>query len=281
QMPALAEEIEEAREEGVGFEFLVTPSAIKERSGGDLELTLGQMKLGEPDASGRASPVPIEGAFKTMNVSYVIKALGETLDISGLAQPTLAGGYLSATGPFPATSGLIFACGDCTGKTSTAAEAIRAGREMALKVSALLGAEKEPVTNLMRLRGVNAEVAKFKQFNKSYFSIAPRPAGKILASESRKMHFNEMVGGLAEHEALGEALRCFQCGTCNLCGNCELFCPDRAIVLDADGVRYKVNYDYCKGCAVCVEECPRAAIHIRLRTEGEEGHKIEKGKNGL
>ena len=61
--------------------------------------------------------------------------------------------------------------------------------------------------------------------------------------------------------AIQEAGRCFNCGICNQCDNCFLFCPDLAVVRDeTDPQGRYINYDYCKGCGLCVVECPRNAM---------------------
>jgi Pyruvate/2-oxoacid:ferredoxin oxidoreductase delta subunit len=58
-----------------------------------------------------------------------------------------------------------------------------------------------------------------------------------------------------------EADRCFSCGVCNFGDNCWVFCPDVAVRrLEAE---YEFDYDFCKGCLVCVIECPRCAISTR------------------
>ena len=65
--------------------------------------------------------------------------------------------------------------------------------------------------------------------------------------------------------AVKEAERCFSCGLCTVCGNCWLFCPDSSVV-EADG-KYQINYDYCKGCGVCAEECPGGVIFMKEEEE--------------
>ncbi len=59
---------------------------------------------------------------------------------------------------------------------------------------------------------------------------------------------------------MAEARRCLNCGVCNRCELCLIFCPDLAISRRADGAGYDIALDYCKGCGVCVAECPRGAI---------------------
>jgi Pyruvate/2-oxoacid:ferredoxin oxidoreductase delta subunit len=72
-----------------------------------------------------------------------------------------------------------------------------------------------------------------------------------------------------------EAERCFNCGICNQCDNCRLFCPDMAVIRDQSPRGRCINYDYCKGCGICVVECPRNAMTL----EEEQGaeHREEQG----
>ncbi len=73
--------------------------------------------------------------------------------------------------------------------------------------------------------------------------------------------FSEVNLGLTAEAAAHEAERCLSCGTCIRCDTCLVFCPDVAIARAADG-GYTIAYDYCKGCGVCAEECPRAALSM-------------------
>ena len=62
-------------------------------------------------------------------------------------------------------------------------------------------------------------------------------------------------------DAIEEAKRCLSCGVCNACDRCVTFCPDG--VLKREGDRIVFDYDYCKGCGVCVNECSRAVIYMK------------------
>jgi 2-oxoacid:acceptor oxidoreductase delta subunit (pyruvate/2-ketoisovalerate family) len=78
----------------------------------------------------------------------------------------------------------------------------------------------------------------------------------------RTSSFDEVQCGLTEGNALFEARRCLSCGNCFECDNCYGFCPDKAIVKLGAGKRFSINYDFCKGCGVCVAECPCGAIRM-------------------
>ena len=72
-----------------------------------------------------------------------------------------------------------------------------------------------------------------------------------------------MIGGLDESNAPYEARRCLSCGNCFSCDNCYGVCPDNAVIKLGDpGERYAIDYDFCKGCGLCVAECPSGAIEM-------------------
>ncbi|MFC1983181.1 4Fe-4S binding protein [Chloroflexota bacterium] len=61
-----------------------------------------------------------------------------------------------------------------------------------------------------------------------------------------------------ENAGIAEAKRCFGCGKCNACNMCWFLCPDSSVLRSAEQMQF--DYDYCKGCGVCAEECPRRAV---------------------
>lgn len=78
EMPARREEIEHAREEGVHFEILTSPVEIKGKEEGRVtSMVCQRYELGEPDESGRRSPIPIKGSEYEMQVDTVIMAIGQ------------------------------------------------------------------------------------------------------------------------------------------------------------------------------------------------------------
>ncbi|MBW2309871.1 MAG: 4Fe-4S binding protein [Deltaproteobacteria bacterium] len=92
------------------------------------------------------------------------------------------------------------------------------------------------------------QVVSFEELNLAYFEKAPRVIPASISNTFRKK------------QALISARRCFKCGSCTFCYVCYDFCPDLAIHMDSDARYREIDYDYCKGCGICVEECPRGAI---------------------
>jgi len=109
-----------------------------------------------------------------------------------------------------------------------------------------------------------AALAGFDALNTWYYSDAPRTVRPQLEAARRASTFDEVVGGLDESNALFEARRCLSCGNCFACDNCYGVCPDNAVIKLDGGTpyAYEIDYDYCKGCGMCAEECPCGAIHM-------------------
>ena len=87
-----------------------------------------------------------------------------------------------------------------------------------------------------------------------------RRCGRCWKSPAAQSTFEEVQGGLDETNALYEARRCLSCGNCFECDNCYGVCPDNAVIKLGPGKRFQFNYDYCKGCGICAQECPCGAI---------------------
>ena len=118
EMPADALEIDEAQEEGVDFRFLTNPDKILTQDGKVCGIKLQIMELGEPDASGRRKPVPIEGKFETLEVDSVIMAIGQEPELGGFEEldKTSRGTISADESTFRTNINGIFAIGDATNK---------------------------------------------------------------------------------------------------------------------------------------------------------------------
>ncbi len=264
EMPAIPEEAAAAARDGVRFEFLTVPrAAVKE--GGALRLTVERMRLGEPDASGRARPEPT-GETAALLFDAVFKAIGERADLAPFpdALREEPGGWL-AVGPGGATADeKLFVAGDLATGPATVVAAIARGREAADAVNARLGGGYA----LPAWAGeASAQVVGPDEVNHAYFARQAR-------AESPDVPEGERAGGALGEEtatilaaaALAEIERCFSCGYCNHCGTCFVFCPDAAIGWE-DGPVF--DYDYCKGCGICSVECSGHVLAF-VREKGDE-----------
>lgn len=247
EMPAFSEEVEELKSEPIETEFLAAPSRIEKNSDGTLRIVFSRMKLGEPDETGRARPEPIEGSDFRLYANKVFAAIGEDPDLSFFPEVQKEReDIFDFSGVDKRLSNKLFVGGDILPNPRTVPHAVGSGRLAALKIKAFLKGEifKGP-DNIV-------EVAGLEDINHAYFTRI----------NSAKWGRNIIVDGrIPDTDAAAkEADRCFSCGVCNNCDNCYNFCPDMAVVKTESG--YHVNLDYCKGCGICVEECPRGSLRM-------------------
>ncbi|HEM45893.1 MAG TPA: hypothetical protein ENO23_02500, partial [Alphaproteobacteria bacterium] len=257
EMPAIAEEIEEAEREGVAFRFLAAPAEIVGSKKGLEKIVCQEMELGEPDESGRRRPVPIEGKTFELAADRLFTAIGEQGDLSGIEGAVETERHLvTTTGDGVETSDeRIFAGGDVTTGAASVVEAVAAGRRAAGRIAARIAGEPDYEPADERTVGI-------EDMNLAYFSHEKRvPLPRITADQARG-GFDEIFTGFDADALAREADRCFSCGVCNFCDNCWMYCPDVAIVRNEAEEKYEIDLDFCKGCLVCVTECPRNALSI-------------------
>jgi 2-oxoacid:acceptor oxidoreductase delta subunit (pyruvate/2-ketoisovalerate family) len=85
-----------------------------------------------------------------------------------------------------------------------------------------------------------------------------QPARDVLAAEGERAHsYAEVNRGI---DSALESHRCFSCGHCTQCDTCLVYCPEGIVRRAEDD--YEVDYTFCKGCGICVEECPRKAMEM-------------------
>jgi len=143
EMPARAEEIENAKEEGVKFRLLTNPTRITGKDGWVSQIELLKMELGEPDGSGRRRPVPVKGSEFLMDVDTVVVAIGNNPNpllprmIKGLKIEKW-GGIIAdpVTGQTSLT--YIYAGGDIVSGAATVIEAMGAGKKAARAIDKTL-----------------------------------------------------------------------------------------------------------------------------------------------
>ena len=247
KMPAHDFEVEEAIEEGVMMKWL---STIKHTDGG--KTLIEKMEL---DANGQPQPT---GEIEELEADSLVLALGQEVDLSLLDKVPgleIAGGVVRVGANMMTGHAGIFAGGDMVPAERNVTVAIGHGKKAARNIDAWLrGEEHKPAAK--------PELASFEKLNTWYYTDAPKTVRPTLDIIRRQSTFDEVQGGLDENNALFEARRCLSCGNCFECDNCYGVCPDNSVIKLGAGKRFQFNYDYCKGCGICVSECPCGAIKM-------------------
>lgn len=209
EMPADELEINEAEEEGVVYRFLTNPLSFNGENGRVKSITLQIMELGEPDASGRRRPVPVEGMTEEIAVDSVILAIGQKLVQNDVGELTLNDrGNIQADPDFFTTSVEgVFAIGDATNKgASIAIEAIGEADRCAKAVDAYLNGQALD-TRVPYISKRDEDTIDYSDRKK-----APRINPDVLAPEIRNRSFDEVSLGFTAEQAKKEADRCLECG---------------------------------------------------------------------
>ena len=245
--PAHQFEIEEAIEEGVHMKWLSTIAHADEG-----EIRIEKMKL---DESGR--PVPT-GEFETVSADSVVLALGQETNLKfleGIDDLQMENGSVVVDGSMMTGCPGIFAGGDMVPGERNVTVAIGHGKRAARSIDAWLAGRPMPAAE-------ERQPATFGRLNTWYYADAPKSVRPQLDLVRRQTTFDEVVQGLTEQTALFEARRCMSCGNCFECDNCYGVCPDNAIIKLGPGKKFRINYEYCKGCGICANECPCGAIDM-------------------
>lgn len=263
EMPAIAEEIDEALEEGVVIDFLTQPIALEavgqaDGAGSGHGLLCRRMELGEPDESGRRRPVEVAGSDYDVPCSRVILALGQSPDVSVFPEGTEVreGSELLGILERP-----VYAVGDLATNEGTVAGAIGSGRRVAMHIHQTLTGEVVATGEVNRVRSDvdewHDEVIRSDALRMHLFERHPVESGPGIEMDQRLTTFDEIHSGL---ETASEAKRCLSCGVCNECDICVTYCPEG--VLKRVGHQLVFDYSYCKGCGICVTECPRNVVFM-------------------
>jgi len=247
KMPAHDFEVEEALQEGVLIKWL---STIKQA--GESSITVEKMAL---DDKGFPQPT---GEFETLEADSVVLALGQDVDLSLIDHvPDLVvqDGVVQVNAQMMTGHAGIFAGGDMVPAERNVTVAIGHGKKAARNIDAWLKGQTY-------VPPPKHSVATYDKLNTWYYSDAPKTVRPLLDIIRRQSTFEEVQGGLDETNALFEARRCLSCGNCFECDNCYGVCPDNAVIKLGPGKGFEFNYDYCKGCGICVSECPCGAIKM-------------------
>ena len=239
EMPADAEEVAEAMEEGVQFRFLSAPAEILGENGKVKAIKVEIMELGEPDEKGRRKPVGT-GKFETIEVTSVIGAIGQRVDLGRIAPEAMAfnrNGTVQVDGvTYQTAQPDVFAGGDVVTGPKFAIDAIAAGREGAVSLHRFVH-EGQSLT-------LARDPREFYELDKSN-AVLPidcfdAPARQTVAHDASKAKtFSNDRITFTEAQVKAEASRCLGCGVS------------------------VVDPNKCIGCGLCTTRCEFDAIHLQ------------------
>lgn len=265
EMPAEKIEIDEAEEEGVQYKFLTNPISFNGENGRVKSITLQVMELGEPDASGRRSPVPVEGKTEEIKVDSVIMAIGQKLvkeDVTEL-ELTDRGNIKADIDTFETNIDGVFAIGDATNRgASIAIEAIGEANRCSVAVDAYLKGESIDT----RVPYISRRDEEMIDYSSKEKCERKRPA--VLDAQYRRNNFDEVCLGYTEDEAKAEASRCLECG-CKEYFKCRLLSVAQRYDINPERFKGEMPQKYtansnefiernsakCILCGLCVRSC--------------------------
>ncbi|GIW20683.1 MAG: hypothetical protein KatS3mg065_0979 [Chloroflexota bacterium] len=288
------EELGETEREGVRMEFLASPLEIIGENGRVKAVRFIRNKLGEPDASGRRSPIPIPGSEFVIPADTVIPAVGQAADLSFLPAETnfeIGRGRIRVDPATYATNVRgVFACGDFVTGPTTLIEAAGHGKKCAYAIDRYLSGQTEvTVTPNVKI------TSSWRHEMPEFYDVLPRqhvpmaPVAARFPSTEPTLNFTTPVElGYTTTEAVAEATRCLMCNyniwfdpfRCVLCGACADVCPEGVIhMVDINqlksegylpeleeaygwenGAAMVLDEERCIRCALCVKRCPFDAI---------------------
>ncbi len=212
EMPALAEEVDAAIEEGVDIQFLVAPVKVLTENGRAKAIECVRMKLGEKDASGRRRPIPIEGSNFVHDLDTLILAISERPDTSYIGEGDIIRLDRENIIIDPETSMTtregVFAGGDAVTGPATVVEAIAAGKLAAETIEKYISGW--PLGREHRLTRPSQYVPP-AMLTEEEIAKATRPSMRHLPVSRRANNFDEVEQGLTEEMAVREARRCLRC----------------------------------------------------------------------
>jgi Pyruvate/2-oxoacid:ferredoxin oxidoreductase delta subunit len=264
----------------------VTPIRIRQNSSDapssnlDFSLTLQKMKPGKKRIGRRVSVLPDGEKSEKINVQSIFTAIGAKAELIWHLRGTEKSDILELSHcRLIANNAPIVFGGDLTTPAKSVADAIASGKQAAMALDTYfkkgLGAVENRLADCRVGAGPalsigtylekdpkhrNAHIVGYDEIVSDYFQFATRVIPSALDASVSIRSFKEIRATFEHDAAKKEAARCFNCGICNSCDYCRLYCPEMAVFVDNAG--RKINLDYCKGCGVCATECPRNAMAL-------------------
>jgi len=252
-MPAQREEIGEAREEGIRIlDGAMLLEAIEAGDAGViLQCARVRFERGATTGEFTTSVLPDRGFCITTDA--VISAIGQDPELGAFDALERDGQLVRTTANGATTAPGVYAGGDVATNARFITEAIAAGKRAAHAIDARLRGVVSP-------EAATEGVVALAAINTFYHAPSARAENARADVLERISTSCEVDRGLSATDAMSEMQRCFSCGTCIHCDNCVEYCPDLAVRRENGG--YTVLADYCKGCGVCVKECPTGSMRM-------------------
>jgi NADPH-dependent glutamate synthase beta subunit-like oxidoreductase len=259
EMPASPEDLHDMLEEGVELMHGRAVTAVL----GNGKVEALQLHKARFQGAINASPITVdrEAPSERFAADNVIIAIGQRASLNWLpAEFKNERGTIKMDkfGRLGDTN--FFAAGDIaqvgSGQPLMVVNAVGDGKRVAFNLDKVMRGEK------LQPRTIPVDVIfDLNRMNMTYFPHFPRVQQEMLPTKTRTKTQDEVIQAFTEEQAVEEANRCFSCGTCNACDNCYLVCPEPCIARpERSNGMYKILVDYCKGCRVCIEECPTGCL---------------------
>ncbi len=242
-----------ARDEGVRLSPGTALLKVLSEDGHVTGAVVCEARLGK-DTSGAVTPELVPGTEREVACDTIMVAIGQVQQLGWLPEHLSDRGVITAD-EHGRVDGNVFVGGDVMRGPSMVVDALGDGKRAARDIDRLL-------TNQALAADPDVEVMPYEGLNASYFRHAPRIEAPLTpAADRRRSQTVEVTLAYSREQAAAESDRCMSCGVCNGCDNCYIVCPDVSVMRDArENGRYSIRTTYCKGCLVCVQECPTGCL---------------------
>ena len=264
QLPAQREEVAEAIEEGVALIDGAMLTGVVDTGTAGLAFECVRVRFEAGAQRGQFTVTPVADSHFSLVADAIITAIGQSPDLAPLRPAFKADGALLEVDEYQATSVEgVYAGGDVASMARFVTEAIGMGKRAAREIDRTLRGSVQRADRNDHAAGASANaepIVEFSAINEFYYPRQARAPEHRLDAAQRLASVAEVQIGFEVEQALAESERCFSCGTCIQCDNCVHYCPDLAVKREASG--YVVLTDYCKGCGICVKECPTGSMKM-------------------